>query len=109
MLFPSDALAAGAELIARLTGSNFSQVVEAGFDGPFRLGGLPAGTYELVATASGFGAKVLGEIVVGANTATPVSDVQLTVPGKITGVITDSVTGLPIPGAKFAPTICAAR
>ncbi|MEO8350299.1 MAG: carboxypeptidase regulatory-like domain-containing protein [Chthoniobacteraceae bacterium] len=106
VLEPGGTPAGGAELIARLVGGgDFSRTITAGFDGRFRLGGLPAGTYELVATDDGFGAGVLAQILVGNNATTPVDDISLTEGGRVSGTITDAATGQPIVGARFGPTV----
>jgi len=99
---PSGAPVPGAELVARLVGgSDFSQTITAGFDGRFRIGGLPAGSYEVIATADGLAAGLREQVLVGNATTTPIADLALTVGGRVFGTITDARTGQPIPGAQF--------
>jgi len=81
-----------------------SAVTEA--DGSFVLDNVPADTYILNVSKTGY-SSYSGEIVVDADTDTPVGDIVLLSeePGGISGTVKDSVTTNPIEGATVTATL----
>jgi hypothetical protein len=63
----SQAVVTGARIMATNTQTNFSQVTVSATDGSYRILALPAGTYTLTVTATGFSAYTTTEIVVKVN------------------------------------------
>src|SRR5215475_1934423 len=63
----SQAVVTGARIMATNTQTNFSQVTVSGTDGSYRILALPAGTYTLTVTATGFSTYNTTEIVVKVN------------------------------------------
>jgi len=59
---PSGAVVAGATVRAKAAGTGISRTVTAGGDGAYQIIGLPPGTYEVTAEASGFKKSVLSGI-----------------------------------------------
>ena len=51
---PTQAVVAGAQIVATNVETNFSQETTSAADGSYRILALPAGTYKVTATASGF-------------------------------------------------------
>src|SRR6266545_2366296 len=63
----SQAVVAGARIVATNTQTNFSQATTSATDGSYRILALPAGTYKLTATATGFGTYTTTDIDVKVN------------------------------------------
>ncbi len=63
----TQAIIAGAEIVATNAETNLSRSTTSGIDGSYRLLALPAGTYKLTATATGFQQFVTTEIDVKVN------------------------------------------
>lgn len=66
-------------------------------DGRYTLSGVPAGELLVTFSAAGYATIARSATVVGGATTT--LDVALSPPGGVVGRITDSTSGLPIPGA----------
>lgn len=70
-----------------------------GPDGRFTLGGLPPGSYRLLATADGCGHACRGAVLAGGR----ITHVALALPPeacRVTGVVRDAATRSPVPGAS---------
>jgi hypothetical protein len=104
ILSPGGLPLAGALVTLRLADSSYSQTVTTGFDGRFRIGGLPTGSYQIEAAAEGFGAGVAEGVLVGGTANAVIPDLSVTTNATVRGVVTDAETGLPIAGAQFVRT-----
>ncbi|MEI2325688.1 carboxypeptidase regulatory-like domain-containing protein [Priestia megaterium] len=72
-----------------------------GLDGAYTVGGLPPGTYGIIATKTGFSTITSGLTLVPGEIQTGVNFILVANSGTLTGVVTDSSTGTPLPGVTI--------
>lgn len=78
-------------------------LAELDFVPAYRIGQLPAGSYTLRIFSDGFVDQTYEGVVVSGNTTT-VQDITLETGATINGVISDSINGMPITGARVEVT-----
>ena len=71
--------------------------------GSYTFSSVPPGTYSMTFAASGYASQTVSNVAV-AGGGTTIKDVALSMPGAITGMVTDSGTSMPIAGATVSCT-----
>ncbi|MED4051937.1 carboxypeptidase regulatory-like domain-containing protein [Priestia megaterium] len=69
-----------------------------GLDGAYAVGGLPPGTYGIIATKTGFSTTTSGLTLISGEIQTGVNFILAANSGTLTGIVADSSTGTPLPG-----------
>ncbi len=87
-------------VVVVIDAASVTNTVTTGADGSYAVTNIATGTATVTASKSGYvGASASTNIVVGSNT----QDLSLT-PNSLSGMVTDSLTGLPIAGATVSVT-----
>ena len=75
-----------------------------GGGGSYTFSSVAPGTYSMTFSASGYASQTVNNVTVTSGTTTTVPPVALSMPGTITGTVTDSSTTNPISGATVSCT-----
>jgi len=90
----------GATVEAIPTTGTESREAVSGSDGTYEIPGLVAGTYKVVASATGYGSAVREDVVAWEKAVTSGVDIILASSGQITGAVTDTSTAKAIEGVS---------
>src|SRR6202043_1868566 len=75
-----------------------------GGGGSYTFSSVPPGTYSMTFSAAGYASQTVNNVTVTSGTTTTEPPVALSMPGTITGTVTDSSTSNPISGATVSCT-----